>query len=39
MTILVRAEITAAQLHGDLGPELADWVANHDFAAAYPRLD
>jgi quinol monooxygenase YgiN len=32
------AEITAAQLHGDLGPELEDWVARHDLATAYPPL-
>jgi quinol monooxygenase YgiN len=32
------AEITSVQLHGDLGPELEDWVARHDGAAAHPPL-
>lgn len=32
------AEMTAAHLHGHLGPDLDGWVAAHPFAHAHPPL-
>jgi quinol monooxygenase YgiN len=36
--VMELAEITSLHMHGDIEPELADWIAQRPFAHAHPPL-